>query len=199
MPVSFWKELTPYIVPLIVILIMARRLKRNQARKVKVNRLFIMPLVIMALTGITLAATPMPSLLWLAGYALALIAGGAVGFLTAHHQEFSLDYDTGTISSRATPLGTMLVAGLFAIRLGLKFVFPSLAGSPYQVSSYTPNSPVPHLPAHAGATLIGWTDAGLIFSTALLVARAATTYFRAQPLVHAHKAHVAAKSDQPAP
>jgi hypothetical protein len=189
-----WKLLGPYIVPVIVVALLARRLIRNTPRKVKTNRIFIMPLIVMAGAIATLAATPMPGLIWLGAYVVAVVAGGTVGFLSAHHQEFALDYETGTITSKATPIGSALVVALFAARFGLKLLFPNLAGSPYAASSYAPNSPVQHFAPHAGATLIGWTDAGLLFSTAMLVARAATTYLRAQPLLAEHKAHLALKT-----
>src|SRR5665213_4496380 len=37
-------------------------------------------------------------LLWIGIYVAAAVAGAGVGFLTAHHQEFALDYETGTIT-----------------------------------------------------------------------------------------------------
>lgn len=194
---ALMKELTPYIVPLIVVVIMARRLLRNPSRKVKTNRIFLLPLVVTVALVATLwgQRLPQPWLLWVGIDIAALAAGAVVGFLSAHHQEFTLDYDTGTITSKATPLGTILVGVLFAARFGMKFLFPQINGSPYSASSYVPNSPLPSVPAHVSGALLGWTDAGLIFSTAMLFARAATTWLRAQPLIAEHKAHVAAKSE----
>ncbi|HEY5338093.1 MAG TPA: hypothetical protein VIJ85_07825 [Rhizomicrobium sp.] len=187
------KQLGPYIAPIIVVIILARRLIKNPARKVKTSRMFIMPAIVTAGTAITLYATPMPGLMWIGIYVVAAIAGAVVGFLTAHHQEFALNYETGEITSKSTPIGTILVAALFAVRFGLKLLMPDVAGSPTQIQSYTPNSPVQHFSAHASASLIGWTDAGLIFSTAMLIARAATTWLRAQPLLAEHKAHLESK------
>ncbi len=189
------KTITPYIVPIIVVAIMARRLMRNPARKVKTGRIFLLPAVVVIATAATLWSAPMPSpwLMWILVDVLALLAGLATGFFTAHHQEFALDYETGTITSKTTPLGTILVAALFAARFGLKFIFPDINGSPYSAVSYAPGSPIPSAPHHGAAAFMGWTDAGLIFSHALLFARAATTWLRAQPLIAEHKAHLAAK------
>jgi hypothetical protein len=170
-----WHHLGPYLVPLLVVALMARRLIKNPPRKVRVNALFVLPLIAIAGTAATIAYSPVPPLFWMVGYAVALAAGGGVGFLTAHHQEFNLDTDTGTITSRATPVGTILVFALFALRYGLKLAFPQIAGAP----------PGTH---HPSADLIAWTDAGLIFSAALLTARAATTWLRARPLLLAHRA-----------
>jgi hypothetical protein len=189
-----WKFLGPYIVPAVVVIIMARRLMNNKPRKVKTSRMFILPLVVAVATAATLYSSPLPGAQWLFVYAGALIAGGIVGFLSAHHQEFSLDYDTGEIMSKATPVGTILVAALFAARFGLKFLLPQINGSPYDAKSYAPDSPLPRIPHHATGAILGWADAGIIFSAAMLIARAATTYLRAAPLIAEHKAHVAAKS-----
>jgi len=172
-----WRHATPYLVPVLVIALMARRLIRNAPRKVKVNRMFILPVIAAVGTAATLAATPMPPLFWIAGFALAAALGAGVGFLTTHHQEFSLDYDTGEISSKATPIGTILIVALFALRFGLKLAFPQMGGA-----GYGP----PH--AHPSGDVIAWTDAGLIFSTAMLVARVATTWFHTRPLIAAHQA-----------
>jgi hypothetical protein len=193
-------QLQPYIVPLIVVIILARRLMRNKPQKVKTNRLFILPGIVAIATVLTLYSTGIPGMMWIAVDAGALVLGLGVGFLSAHHQEFALDYDTGEITSKATPIGSALVVALFAVRFGLKLIMPEVAGSPTAVTSYTPGNPLPEVPAHASGAILGWTDAGIVFSAAMLLARAATTYFRAQPLLAAHKAHLEAKgSGDPAP
>ncbi|HEY2070910.1 MAG TPA: hypothetical protein VGG48_15250 [Rhizomicrobium sp.] len=169
-----WKHIGPYIVPVLVIIIFARRIINNPPQKVKVNRLFLLPLIAVVATVATIAATPAPPLFWIVGFLVAIALGAGVGFLTAHHQEFSLDTDTGEITSRATPIGSLVVGGLFFVRFGLKFIFPQM------------NGPMPG--QHPSADLFAWTDAGLIFSVALLTARAATTWLRTRPLIQAHQA-----------
>jgi hypothetical protein len=187
-------QFEPYIVPLIVVVILARRLMRNKPQKVKTGRLFVLPAIVVVATAVTLYATGIPSLLWIGVYAVALILGAVVGFLSAHHQQFALDYETGEITSKATPIGAALVVALFAARFGLKLLMPNVAGSPTAVGSYTPGNPLPHVPAHASGAILGWTDAGIIFSAAMLLARATTTYLRAQPLLAEHKAHLESKA-----
>jgi hypothetical protein len=189
-----WKLLGPYIVPVLVVALLARRLIRNTPRKVKTSRMFVLPGIVAIATVMTLYSTGVPGVLWIGVYAVALIAGAAVGFLSAHHQEFALDYETGEITSKATPIGSALVVALFGMRFVLKLIMPSVAGSPTAITSYTPGSPLPQVPAHATGALLGWTDAGIIFSAAMMLARAATTYLRAQPLLAEHKAHLALKA-----
>ena len=182
-------------------LLVVRRLWRNQARKVKTNRIFLFPALIILATAATLWSAPMPKpwLLWWTIDAAALAAGLTTGFLTAHHQEFSLNYDTGEITSKATPIGTIVVLALFAVKFGARFIFPEINGSPYDAMSYTPDSPIPHAPHSGPASIMGWTDAGLILSAGMMFARAATTWLRAQPLIAAHKDHVAAKAESVPP
>jgi hypothetical protein len=182
-----WAHAAPYIGPLLVIALVGRRLIRNAPRKVKVNRMFILPVIATVATASTLAMTPMPSLFWIAGFAIAAALGAGVGFLTTHHQEFSLDYDTGEITSKATPIGSILIGALFVVRYGLKFAFPQLGGSGI-------GSPI----AHPSADVFAWTDAGLFFSVAMVIARVATTWLRTRPLILAHRAaKLPAAADQP--
>lgn len=192
-------QLQPLIVPLIVVVILGRRLMRNKPQKVKTNRIFLFPVLILIATALTLWSAPFPQpwMLWILVDIGALIAGLVAGFLSAHHQEFALDYDTGTITSKATPVGTILVVALFAIKFGLRLVLPDVNGSPYQVSSYMPDSPIPHAPHHGAASIMGFTDAGIVFSAAMMLARATTTYFRALPLLAAHKEHLENKASPP--
>lgn len=190
------KELTPYILPLVVVIIVARRLMNNKPRKVKTNRIFWFPAFVIIATVLTLSFAPLPKpwLLWIPVDIAALVGGLVIGFLSAHHQEFTLDYDTGTITSKATPIGTIVVLALFAAKFGMRFVLPDVNGSPFSAMSYVPDSPLPSAPHSGPASIMGWTDAGIILSAAMLFARAFTTWLRAQPLIAAHKDHVAAKS-----
>ena len=198
---AIMKDLGPYILPLVVVVIVARRLMNNKPRKVKVNRIFYFPAFIIIATVATLWSAPMPTpwLLWIPVDLLAVAGGLAIGFLSAHHQEFSIDYDTGVITSKATPVGTIVVLALFAAKFGLRFILPDVNGSPFSAASYIPNSPIPSAPHSGPASIMGWTDAGILLSAAMLFARAFTTWLRAQPLIAAHKDHVAAKAMQPAP
>ena len=198
---AIMKDLGPYILPLVVVVIVARRLMNNKPRKVKVNRIFYFPAFIIIATVATLWSAPMPTpwLLWIPVDLLAVAGGLAIGFLSAHHQEFSIDYDTGVITSKATPVGTIVVLALFAAKFGLRFILPDVNGSPFSAASYIPNSPIPSAPHSGPASIMGWTDAGILLSAAMLFARAFTTWLRAQPLIAAHKDHVAAKTMQPAP
>jgi hypothetical protein len=171
-----WKHLLPYLAPVLVVGLMARRLIRNTPRKVNLWRMFIPPVIILLAVIGVLYTSPMPAPLplWAAGFSVAIILGAAAGFFTTHHQEFSIDQD-GEVTARATPVGTAIILALFALRFGLKYV--TTGGDPYAA----PN-------VHPSGNVIGWTDAGLMFATGLVFARVITTWFHARPLIAAHKA-----------
>lgn len=170
----------PYIGPLLVVGLVARRLIKNTPRKVKPSRLFITPVLLGAVAVLTLNRAGLPSLLWAAVDIVAAILGAGVGYLSARHREFALDSETGEIMGKATPLGTIIFAALFAVRFGLKAVFPQLNGG----QAYT--KPGAHL--HPAASAIGWADAGLVFSTALLLSTATTTWLRTRHLMAEQRA-----------
>ena len=119
----------PYVVPLLVVAVVALRLFRNKPRKVKPNRLFVTPAFITLATLLTLSQMGWPSFLWLLADLIAAVAGAGVGYLSARHREFTLDVESDEIMGRATPVGTIIFAVLFAVRFGLKLAFPELNGA----------------------------------------------------------------------
>jgi ABC-type Na+ efflux pump permease subunit len=168
-------KLLPYLGPLLVIALVAWRMIKNPPRKVKPNRLFILPLVLALAAFFTLKQSPAPGAVWILIFAAAGLLGAGVGYLSGRHREFSLDTETGEIMSRATPIGTIIFGALFAARFGLKLAFPQLNAG----QAFGP----PNAAAHPAASIIGWTEAGLVFSTAMILATAVTTWFRIRHLV----------------
>jgi hypothetical protein len=179
----------PYLVPLLVIGLVALRLFRNKPRKVNTSRLFVLPVVLACGAAFTLAETSTPGLLWIVIYTVAAVLGAGVGYLSGRHREFTLDAESGKITGRATPIGTIIFGALFAARYGLKLAFPQLngGGAPYGAMAH----------AHPAATAIGWTDAGLVFSAAMLLATAGTTWWRTRHLVAERKARAPSVGGSP--
>jgi ABC-type Na+ efflux pump permease subunit len=167
-------KLMPYVLPLLVVVLVMRRLIRNEPRKVTPRRLFVLPLILAFAAFLTLKQSPAPGAVWLLIFALAAMLGAGVGYLSGRHREFSLDTESGEIMGRATPIGSIIFAALFVLRSGLKLAFPQLnATQAYGHSAM----------AHPAASAIGWTEAGLVFSTAMILATAVTTWLRTRHLV----------------
>src|ERR1041385_561390 len=173
-------SLARYLVPLLVIGLVLLRLIRNAPKRVKASRLYVLPSLLAIGVGFTLAQSGFPPVVWLLGYVLAAVLGGGVGYLTARHREFTLDQETGEISSRATPIGTIIFAVLFIARFALRLVFPDWNGG-----SSPESSGIPHGPGNAN--LMGWTDAGLVFSTAMVLGSSITTWAHVRPLMAQRK------------
>ncbi len=145
-----WSHTTSFVLPLFVFVLIIRRSLRE--RKVKTTRMWLYPAILGAVALYTMAHEPMPGLGAIAGFIAAAIAGAGLGYLRARHQQFTLDPTTSEISSKATPVGTILIAGFFVLRFGLEF--------------YTHARDVPHALGLQRAT-----DIGLIFSFALMAAQ----------------------------
>jgi len=175
-----WKQFAPYVVPLLVLALILRRAGRE--RTVKLGRLWVYPAILTLAAIATLASANVPSLLGLLGFAAALALGGGVGFLRSYHMQLSVNQETGNVTSKATPLGTILIAALFALRIGLKLMFPEM-----NAADYGPSAPSAHA-IHPNAAVLFWTDASLLFAVGMIWGRALTTYFRAKPLLDAHHA-----------
>jgi hypothetical protein len=161
-----WKQYAPYLVPLLVMGLLARRvMKAQQARPVKAGRLWIYPVILIVLTGMTLSREPAPTMLVILAFTLAAIAGGALGWFRVHTLEFSVDPETNTVHSKASPLGAILLVGLLLFRQGLNYVLKDVG-------------------VH-GADLLRWTDGALIFTAVMFAAQSAHTWVKASKLMPA--------------
>lgn len=145
-----WSHTASFVLPLIVFALIIRRSLRE--RKVKTSRMWLYPAILGLIALYTMAHEPMPGPGAIAGFAGAAVLGAGLGYLRARHQQFTLDPATGEVSSKATPIGTILIGGFFVARFGLEFT--------------TRARDVPHALGLQRAT-----DLGLIFSFALMAAQ----------------------------
>ena len=109
-----WSLLVPLVVIALVILRNAR------ARKLKVERLWISPMIVMAMTIAAFAANPPPGLLGVALDILAVGVGGLLGWWRGRASRFTVDPETHVVTSRVSPAGMLLILGIFALRYLLR-------------------------------------------------------------------------------
>ena len=107
-------QILPFVVPLLVVALLVRR--SMGTNKVRIRAMWIRPAILLIAAGATLAASPMPGPIALAAFLAAAVVGAGVGYLRARHLELSVDPATGTVSSKSTPIGMILIVGLVAIR-----------------------------------------------------------------------------------
>jgi hypothetical protein len=179
------KDYTPLIIFALALLVILRRSGRS--RRVRMRNAWLFPAFGLLSAGSTLANEPFPSLLAIAILIVASAAGIAAGWFRALHVELALDSETGDITSKATPIGTYLIVGFMALRLGLGYAFNGQpgAGLPH-------GPPMIGAPKH-GVDLFRLADAALLFSTFMSVAQRFEIWRRAQPLLAQYRAEKAAK------
>lgn len=164
-----WSSLSPYLVPLLVAALLLRRAMRAQKpTTVRTTRLWIFPILLLLVTASSLARDPDPGILLAVAFIIASAAGAAIGWFRVHTLEFSLDAESGKVSARATRLGALLIVGLIGLRYLADLAFKNLELS-------------------TGANLVHATDAMLVFTTSMLVARSVHTWIRTRALVAAHR------------
>jgi hypothetical protein len=183
---EMWKAVTPFIVPLIIVAFLARRVMRAQrAQRIRPSRLWIAPVYVAVAMSLVLATGHMPPPYAFALFAVATAIGAVVGYLRAKHQIFSIDPATGNVMSKASPVATMLFIGLFVVRFGLNFYMRGGMASPGGVGQAQ------------GAHLILYTDAMLFFAFAMLAVSAWEIWRRTRPLVAAKPPAPAAEPSPP--
>lgn len=170
-----WQQFAPYLVPLIVVALIARRaFKSQKPQRVRPSRLWIGPVYLAVAMVLVLSTSAMPGALAIALFAGGALLGAGAGYLRALHQEFSIDRETGFVMSKASPLATILFIAIFVVRFGLSYWMKG-GGAPGALHGH-------------GAQLVVYTDTMLFFAFAMVSASAWEGWRRTRPLVAEHKA-----------
>lgn len=155
---GYWTYLIPLIVFAIVIL------RNSQARRLRVETLWIAPVMILVLVGLSLSQAGVPTPGLMAIDLLALGFGAALGWWRARFTTIAVDPATHQLTSQASPIGMIVVLGIFAIRYGLRMYALQNAGTL-------------HMPVNAVA------DASLVLAVGLVCAQRLEIALRASRLL----------------
>ncbi|HEY2750508.1 hypothetical protein [Phenylobacterium sp.] len=120
-----------YMIPLVALALVILRSRR--ARRLRIETLWIMPVVILALVGLSFSQQATPSPLMLAAYITALAIGALLGWWRARFTHITVDRATHQLTSQASPLGVLLILAIFALRYGIR-MFASENASAMHVS-----------------------------------------------------------------
>lgn len=173
-----WHQLAPYFPVLIAAGLLIWRQSRSQGTRIRQSTMWIAPvLVALAVILLMSAAPPVLTPAVVAGFVAALALGGAVGWLMARHVNLTVDPKTGTVSSKATPVGLILLVALLVARFALKSEFLPAPGQ---------------AEGHLQASALLATDFMILFSAGLVWGRVVTLMTRIRPLLEAHRATIAA-------
>lgn len=113
------QRLLPLLIPVLILAIIIRRGLRD--RKVKVERLWVLPALLLLVAGSSLYAAPPKHVLAAGVEALALALGAAAGWWRGRLTNITINPETHELTSRTSPFGVLLIAGLFLVRFGLRY------------------------------------------------------------------------------
>ena len=156
----FWA----YMIPLLLVVLVMRRNLRG--RRLRVERLWILPVVLALIGVLTLVAKPPTTATAIAALAGALALGAAAGWYRGRLTRITVDPGTHDLTSKASVLGVVLIVVVMAARNGLRFYLESHAVSG-PLAAYAPIA----------------TDALLMFSVAMLGVQRLEMWQRARRLL----------------
>ncbi|HEY8004750.1 MAG TPA: hypothetical protein VIE16_11010 [Phenylobacterium sp.] len=107
-----------YAIPLIAIALVI--LRNSRARRLRVETLWIMPVVILALVALSFSQQGAPSPAWLAIDIAALAVGALLGWWRARFTHITVDPATHQLTSRASPIGMLVILAIFALRYAVR-------------------------------------------------------------------------------
>jgi len=107
-----------YLAPLMVLGVAALRTLRP--RKLRIERMWIMPVLILLAVALSLRAQGPQDIQLMIAEAFAFGLGGGVGWWRGRTTNIMIDPGTHDLSSRASPIGLALIAGLVLIRFALR-------------------------------------------------------------------------------
>jgi hypothetical protein len=114
---SFYSTLITLAILAIVLFFRFRNM--GKARPLKLERLWIVPAIYLALTGFLFATMTPHGLGWLwAG--LSLAAGAATGWQRGRMMKIEVDPETHAINQTASPAAMLFILAIIAIRFGLR-------------------------------------------------------------------------------
>jgi hypothetical protein len=116
------------VVPLVVIALVI--LRNSRARRLRIETLWIAPVLIAVMIGLSLAQEGAPSPLGVAVDIAGVGIGALIGWWRARFTHIEIDQQTHQLTSRASPLGMLIILGVFALRFGLRMYAAEGAG-PY--------------------------------------------------------------------
>jgi hypothetical protein len=176
-------NIAPYLVSVALLVFVVVR--SASSRKVRVERMWLIPLVLIVMTAATFLSTGIPGPLGIAEMAPALLIGCIAGWYRGRLTHITIDPDTHELTSRTSPIGVMLVAALFFVRYVLRAEF-----------TYTPDAHGFHAAHGALQSQAGIiTDALMLFAIGMVVIQRLEMWMRCQKLLAEAIAAKAAKAE----
>lgn len=107
-----------YFIPVAVIALVV--LRNSRARRLRIETLWITPVLIFAAVGTLFSQQGMPSPVFLAVDIAALAVGAVLGWWRARFTHIAVDPATHQLTSRASAIGMLVILAIFALRYGVR-------------------------------------------------------------------------------
>jgi hypothetical protein len=162
-------QLYRMVIPIAVVLLILV-LRNNRPRKLRIELLWVRPLIwtLILLAALTYQPPPM-TLVSVALMAAGLALGCALGWQRGRFQKITVDPETHAITSRASVVGMIFILALVLVRYGLRDVMAQ-------------NAAALHLPVSAAL------DALIILAAGMMVTQSLEMWTRARRLLEEARA-----------
>lgn len=122
-----------YLVPgAIIALVLFFRLRSvGKARKLRLERLWILPTIYAAIVGFVFWSAPPHGAIWL-WCLLALGVGAGLGWMRGKLMHIAVDPDTHELSQTVSPAALLFIVALIAVRTGSRAMAVQMAGPGHQ-------------------------------------------------------------------
>jgi hypothetical protein len=140
--------------------------------------MWVTPLLGLVAVVSALARESAPGAIATAVLAAATLAGAGAGYLRALHIKLSIDDETGSVTSKATPIGTLLIVAFLLVRVGLDYAING---------AWRPGPPRFVNPSSHGVDLFRLADAAMLFATAMTLSQRVEIFRRTQQLIGERK------------
>jgi len=159
-------RILPYLIPLLLIAFVVRRNLRPQ--RLRVERLWLMPVVLFVIVALTFEKGIPTSPLVLSVLVVALALGALAGWYRGRLTHITVDPVTHDLTSKASPWGVVLIAVVFIARMAMRVYFEQGDGA---------------AGGHLSDTATAAADGLLAFSLGLICAQRLELWMRAQRLL----------------
>jgi hypothetical protein len=120
-----WGLILPIGIAVVVLV-----LRNSRARRLRIETLWIVPVVYVFLLGSALAAAPPPLTPVSVGLlVLGFAVGTAIGWQRGRFTEIHIHPETHDLSSRQSPIGLIFIFAIFAVRYGARDFLATNAGT----------------------------------------------------------------------
>lgn len=109
----------PLLLPALILALVVRRSLRE--RKLKAERLWVMPVLLLVIAGGSLYATPPTSPVAIGATLGAVALGAIAGWWRGRLTHITVDPATHDLTSRTSPWGVLLIGGLYILRYGIRW------------------------------------------------------------------------------